>query len=97
VAKVATAAFRPLTSIAHNKAQLTQIFHTVPTAVGAPGVRALANLVVELQHGEGWTVRARMSKSPLMRSDDPVLLVTLENLTEWLWVDGDSAVGERVR
>jgi hypothetical protein len=95
---VVTVAFRPLTSIAHNKAQLTQTFHTVPTAVGAlSGVRALANLVVELQHGEGWTVRARMSKSPLMRSDDPVVLVTFENLTERLWVDGDSAVGERVR
>ena len=65
-----------------------QIFHTVPTAVGAlSGVHALANLVVELQHCEGWTVRARMSKSALMRSDDPVVLVTFENLTEQLWVD----------
>jgi PAS domain-containing protein len=64
-----------------------QIFHTVPTAVGAlSGVHALANLVVELQHCEGWTVRARMSKSALMRSDDPVVLVTFENWTERLWV-----------
>src|SRR5271157_2211363 len=65
-----------------------QIFHTVPAVVGAlSGVDALANLVVELQHGEGWTVRARMSKSALMRRDDPVVLVTFENLTERLWVD----------
>ena len=65
-----------------------EIFHTVPAAVGAlSGVDALANLVVELQHCEGWTVRARMSKSALMRSDDPVVLVTFENLTEQLWVD----------
>jgi PAS domain S-box-containing protein len=65
-----------------------EIFDTVPAAVGAlSGVDALANLVVELRHREGWTVRARMSKSALMRSDDPVVLVTFENLTERLWVD----------
>ncbi len=65
-----------------------EIFHTAPAVVGAlSGVDALANLVVELQHGEGWTVRARMSKSALMRSDDPVVLVTFENLTERLWID----------
>ena len=64
-----------------------EIFHTVPAALPAiRGVDALANLVVELQHCEGWTVRARMSKS-LMRRDDPVVLVTFENLTERLWVD----------
>jgi PAS domain S-box-containing protein len=67
---------------------LPEIFHTVPDAVGAlSGVHALANLVVELRHCEGWTVRARMSKSALMRSNDPVVLVTFENLTERLWVD----------
>jgi PAS domain-containing protein len=65
-----------------------EIFHTVPAAVCAlPGVDALANLVMELRHCEGWTVRARMSKSALMRRDDPVVLVTFENLTERLWMD----------
>jgi PAS domain-containing protein len=65
-----------------------EIFHTVPAAVGAlSGVDALANLVVELQHCEGWTVRARTSKSALMRRDDPVVLVTFENWTERLWMD----------
>jgi PAS domain S-box-containing protein len=65
-----------------------EIFHTVPAALSAiPGVDALANVVVELQHCEGWTVRARMSKSALKRSDDPVVLVTFENLTERLWMD----------
>jgi PAS domain S-box-containing protein len=65
-----------------------EIFHTVPALVGAlSGVDALANLVVELRHCEGWTVRARMSKSALKRSDDPVVLVTFENLTERLWMD----------
>jgi hypothetical protein len=42
---------------------------------------------VELQHCEGWTVRARMSKSALKRREDPVVLVTFENLTERLWMD----------
>jgi PAS domain S-box-containing protein len=65
-----------------------EVFHTEPTAVAALcGVDALANLVVELQHCEGWTVRARMSKSALMRADDPIALVTFENLTERLWTD----------
>jgi PAS domain S-box-containing protein len=65
-----------------------EIFHTVPAALCAlSGVDALANLVVELRHCEGWTVRARMSNSALMRRDDPVVLVTFENLTERLWLD----------
>lgn len=65
-----------------------EVFHTVPAALSAlSSVHALANLVVELQHREGWTVSARMSKSALMRSDDPVVLVTLENLTERLWTE----------
>jgi PAS domain S-box-containing protein len=62
-----------------------EIFHTVPAALCAlSGVDALANLVVELRHFEGWTVRARMSRSALMRRDDPVVLVTFDNLTERL-------------
>ncbi len=65
-----------------------ETFHTVPAALCAlSGVDALSNLVVELRHCEGWTVRARMSKSALMRRDDPVVLVTFENLTERLWLD----------
>jgi PAS domain-containing protein len=65
----------------------SEVFHTVPAAVCAlSSVDALKNLVVELRHCEGWTVRARMSKSALMRCDDPVL-VTFEDLTEQLWMD----------
>jgi PAS domain S-box-containing protein len=65
-----------------------ETFHTVPAALCAlSGVDALANLVVELRHCEGWTVRAKMSKSALMRRDDPVVLVTFENLTERLWIN----------
>ena len=65
----------------------SEIFHTVPAEVAALSGDAVANLVVELQHSEGWTVRAKMSKSALKRSDDPVVLVTFENLTERLWMD----------
>jgi PAS domain-containing protein len=62
-----------------------EIFHTIPVALCAlSSVAALANLVVELWHCEGWTVRARISKSALIRRDDPVL-VTFEDLTERLW------------
>jgi PAS domain S-box-containing protein len=65
-----------------------ETFCTVPAElVALSGADALANLVVELRHREGWTVRARMSTSALMRWDDPVVLVTFENLTERLWMD----------
>jgi PAS domain-containing protein len=65
-----------------------ETFHTVPAAVATlSSVDALANLIVQLRHCEGWTVQARMSKSATMRCDDPVVLVTFENLTERLWID----------
>jgi PAS domain-containing protein len=64
-----------------------EVFDTVPAELCAlSGVDVLANLVVELRHCEGWTVRARMSKSAFKRCGDPVL-VTFENLTEQLWRD----------
>jgi PAS domain S-box-containing protein len=64
-----------------------EIFHTMPAEEAAlVGTEALANVVVELRHREGWTVRARMSKS-LMRRDDAVAVVAFENLTERLWLD----------
>jgi PAS domain S-box-containing protein len=64
-----------------------EIFHTVSVEVAAfSGVDVLANLVVQLQHCEGWTVWARMSTS-LIRRDDPVVLVTFEDLTARLWMD----------
>lgn len=64
-----------------------EVVSTVPAAADLLSrVEALANVVVELRHSEGWTVRARMSKSALMRCDDPIVLVTFENLTERLWV-----------
>jgi PAS domain S-box-containing protein len=65
-----------------------EIFHHVlPGVTALSGVAALADLVVELRHREGWTVRARMSKSALKRRDDPLVLVTFNDLTDRLWVD----------
>ena len=65
-----------------------QIFHTMPAEESAVSVvRAHADLIVELLHQEGSIVRARMSKSALLRGDDPVALATFQDLTERLWVD----------
>ena len=79
--------------VGHRQEQLPglafgQVFNTVPATLFAiSGVDALANLIVQLKHCEGWAVRARMSKSALMRHDDPIVLVTFEDLTERLWDD----------
>ena len=65
-----------------------QIFHTMPAEESAVSVvRAHADLIVELLHQDGSIVRARMSKSALLRGDDPVALATFQDLTERLWVD----------
>jgi PAS domain S-box-containing protein len=65
-----------------------QIFHTMPADDSAVSVvRAHADLVVELVHQDASIVRARMSKSALLRGDDPVALATFQDLTERLWAD----------
>lgn len=67
-------------------APFSQIFHRLPADRSAVTVvRAHADLVVELVHRDGSTVRARMSKSALARGDDPVALATFTDLTEKLW------------
>ncbi|MDT7731880.1 MAG: hypothetical protein QOK45_2133 [Mycobacterium sp.] len=68
--------------------QFRRIFHTLPADESAVSVvRAHADLIVELLHQDGSIVRARMSKSALLRGDDPVALATFQDLTERLWVD----------
>jgi PAS domain-containing protein len=63
----------------------------VGKALIAESLVALENCrtrIVDLTHAEGWTVRAKMSKSPLWHADDAVVLVILEDMTERLWIDG---------
>jgi PAS domain S-box-containing protein len=63
-----------------------QIFHTPPAAESAVWVVcAHAEMVVELAHRAGWIVRTKMSKSALLRRDDPVALVMFQDLTKQLW------------
>jgi PAS domain S-box-containing protein len=65
-----------------------QIFQTMPADESAVSVvRAHADLVVDLLHVDGSTVRARMGKSALLRGDDSVALATFQDLTEQLWVE----------
>lgn len=50
-------------------------------------VQANANMVVELAHRDGSSVRALMSRSALIRVDDNIALATFQDLTEQLWLD----------
>jgi PAS domain S-box-containing protein len=50
-------------------------------------VQALANMVVDLAHRDGSSVRALMSRSALIRADDNIALATFQDLTEQLWLD----------
>jgi PAS domain S-box-containing protein len=64
------------------------VFYGTPTTESALSVvDGLANMVVELAHKDGSTVRALMSKSALRRSDDETALATFQDLTEQLWVN----------
>ncbi len=65
-----------------------EIFHLPPTAEPVVAVvQALANEVVELAHRDGSNVRALMSRSALIRSDDDIALATFQDLTEQLWLE----------
>jgi PAS domain S-box-containing protein len=64
------------------------IFHLPPSTESPVSVvQALANMVVELAHRDGSSVRALMSRSALIRSDDNIALATFQDLTEQLWLD----------
>nr|MDT0527058.1 PAS domain-containing protein [Streptomyces sp. DSM 41633] len=66
--------------------QFAEMFHSLPADESAVSVmRAHAGLLVDLVHRDGSIVRARMSKSALLRGDDPVALATFQDLTERLW------------
>ncbi len=64
------------------------IFSTLPAGESATSlVREHAGLIVDLLDGEGSVVRAQMSRSALLRGDDPVALATFQDFTERLWVE----------
>ena len=64
------------------------VFHTALDAGSVLSVvDGLANMVVELAHQDGSTVRALMSRSALRRSDDEIALATFLDLTDHLWVN----------
>lgn len=65
-----------------------QIFHAMPSDESAVNVvRQHADLVVRLVAQDGSMRRARMSKSALVRGDDPVALAAFQDLTEQLWAE----------
>jgi PAS domain S-box-containing protein len=67
----------------------SQLFWLLPTDESPVSVvRKYANQLVDLMHSDGSMVRARMSKSALMRDDDPLALATFQDLTEQLWNQG---------
>lgn len=47
-----------------------------------------ADRIVALRHDDGSEVRAKMSKSAFIRSDDTVALVIFDDLTEQIWNTG---------
>lgn len=66
-----------------------EIFHSFPVDQSPVSVfRAYANRIVALLHADGTVVRAKMSKSALLRDDDPLALATFDDLTEQLWTLG---------
>jgi PAS domain S-box-containing protein len=65
-----------------------EIFELPPTSESAVSVvQSLANEVVDLSHSDGSSVRALMSRSALIRSDDDIALATFQDLTEQLWTE----------
>lgn len=63
------------------------VFETPPDESVVSVVRANAERLVALRHADGSTVRATLSRSALLRGDDPVALATFQDLTERLWED----------
>jgi PAS domain S-box-containing protein len=66
-----------------------QIFHQAPALEPLLSVlHAFANKPVELAHKDGSVVRALMSRSAVMRTDDQFALAAFQDLTEQLWEEG---------
>src|ERR1700761_3881748 len=55
-------------------------------------VLTAAGSLVTWHHNEFGIARSVVTKSMLVRSDDPVLLVGFVDVTDWLWSFGESAL-----
>ena len=52
---------------------------------GSACLRTKAGAIVDLRHRGGWTVHAVVSRSALVRDDDPIGLVAFHDVTEQIW------------
>ena len=65
------------------------VFQTVArTECAVSVIREFADELVELSHADGSIVRAIMSRSALQRADDAMALITFQDVTEKLWLEG---------
>lgn len=58
-----------------------------PAQASAEALGAARGTLVEWRHAEGYVVSTMVSDSMLMRSTDPLLLVSLHDMTEGLWTN----------
>lgn len=88
----ANAAFADMVGHSRERVMSLRFHEILPAAAGSESavavMKAHSDHVVELCHQDGSSVRAQMSGSALLRGDDPVALVTFNDVTEELWVAG---------
>jgi PAS domain S-box-containing protein len=66
--------------------QFHHIFHRAPASESLiSGVHPLTNANVDLVHKDGWVVRALMSRSALIGTEDQFSLATFQDLTMQSW------------
>ncbi len=70
------------------RAAFSRLFNAGPAAISVlSGVDALSNMVVEVQHCEGWTVRGEDEQVGADAARRSVVLVTFDDVAEQLSVD----------
>jgi PAS domain S-box-containing protein len=62
-----------------------------PAAEAVTALRAAAGQITTWRRADDETVHAVVSAPLLMRAEDPVVLVGLTDVTEWLWTAGPDA------
>lgn len=73
--------------------EFSQLFPAVPADESPiPVVRKYANQLVALIHADGSVVRARMSKSALMRDDDPLAFATFPTHFKGMYIHPHQAL-----